>query len=108
MSSCLYLVDGAWSAWADEGDSSGQCSVTCGDGVKTQTRQCNDFIGVGGCDGDETQQITCNLQACPGGRCTCDGIDPQQLDPAISCRIGCTYGPRDCPKTVSLKNPVFE
>ncbi|XP_078694769.1 uncharacterized protein LOC144923806 [Branchiostoma floridae x Branchiostoma belcheri] len=63
-------IDGGWSDWVD-----GDCSVTCGDGVMTQTRtctnpepanggaQCTREDGTRGLDEDRTE--SCNQGACP-------------------------------------------
>jgi hypothetical protein len=49
---CLSMtIDGDWSEWTP----AGQCSTTCGPGVQTFTRQCNNpepANGGEGCEGE--------------------------------------------------------
>ncbi|RXM97763.1 Properdin [Acipenser ruthenus] len=58
-------VDGSWGSWR----SSGGCSVTCGLGLRQQTRECNNPAPKHGgmpCPGEETQHQVCNThQHCP-------------------------------------------
>eukprot|EP01006_Ploeotia_vitrea_P057701 TRINITY_DN68199_c5_g9_i1.p1 TRINITY_DN68199_c5_g9~~TRINITY_DN68199_c5_g9_i1.p1 ORF type:complete len:429 (+),score=40.55 TRINITY_DN68199_c5_g9_i1:456-1742(+) len=58
-------VDGRWSSWVDDANG---CSVpngeTCGTGVLTQTRTCNNPPPSGGganCEGTDQQQVECTL-----------------------------------------------
>ena len=54
----FHSVNGGWSSWSDFG----QCSVTCGIGLKTQHRTCtNPAPAFGGtqCDGDQHQDSIC-------------------------------------------------
>ena len=63
-------VDGRWGAWPADW---GQCSVTCGDGVSTRTRQCNWPPALRGgtpCSGDHTDTKPCTMNPCPGTGCT--------------------------------------
>ena len=56
-------VNGGWSVWSDFG----QCSVTCGIGLKTQHRTCtNPAPAFGGtqCDGDQHQDSICINTPC--------------------------------------------
>ncbi|KAI8491799.1 regulation of mast cell degranulation [Branchiostoma belcheri] len=64
-------IDGAWSDWVD-----GECSVTCGDGVMTQTRFCDNPAPANGgpectlVDGlttglIEERTVPCDQGACP-------------------------------------------
>ena len=45
-----------WSQWQSLG-----CSVTCGTGVETRTRQCP----TQNCPGSSQETIQCTLQSCP-------------------------------------------
>ncbi|XP_076091300.1 ectin-like [Mytilus galloprovincialis] len=61
-SDCKIPVDGGWSIW-----SSSSCSVTCGNGVITKTRACdNPTPSDSGldCVGSETETFFCNLRKC--------------------------------------------
>ena len=60
-----YIVDGEWSNWSDYGD----CSVTCGNGSRTRSRECNSPEPSGGgspCAGESQQTNECKEIACPG------------------------------------------
>ena len=63
---CFLLGDGSWNSWGEWGD----CSVTCGDGVKTRIRTCtnpppND--GGNDCVGDSSSETSaCSTTNCPG------------------------------------------
>ncbi|KAL3852082.1 hypothetical protein ACJMK2_015769 [Sinanodonta woodiana] len=64
-------VDGSWSAW-NSWNLNASCSVSCGTGMKTKTRQrtCNNPIPQNGgqqCIGisKDSQTISCNTQPCP-------------------------------------------
>ena len=57
-------VDGGYGAWKNVGS----CSQTCGEGLQEQTRSCdNPKPQHGGyqCQGDSSQQISCNMGPCP-------------------------------------------
>ncbi|ESO92403.1 hypothetical protein LOTGIDRAFT_120936 [Lottia gigantea] len=57
-------VNGAWSLWGEWGD----CSVTCEDGIRTRTRQCNHPPALHGgrpCKGEDQQTKPCTLSQCP-------------------------------------------
>ena len=57
------LVDCEWEDWSEWGD----CSKTCGGGVKTGSRgklQEEQFGGIP-CDGEATRQQDCNPDQCP-------------------------------------------
>lgn len=61
----FYPVNGGWSAW--QGLS--KCSVTCGTGVRTRNRYCNNPTPAYGghhCLGLSTQSESCNTTLCPG------------------------------------------
>jgi len=66
-----------WSDWE-----SGQCSATCGKGTMTNTRECTDTrdpdihlsegvekceTGAKGCEGEDSEEADCELEACPEG-----------------------------------------
>ncbi len=60
----LGPIDGGWSLWADQGT----CTKTCGGGLQSQMRSCTNPAPANGgkqCVGSSTQQIACNVQACP-------------------------------------------
>lgn len=60
-----FLVNGGWSEWQIHPE----CSVTCGGGVKTRTRTCNNPTPADGghqCLGLSTQSESCNMNPCPG------------------------------------------
>ena len=57
-------MDGQWGSWG----SYGACGVTCGSGMKSRSRSCNNPAPVGGgsdCVGSSTSSTTCTLPACP-------------------------------------------
>ena len=60
------LVDGNWNSWGEWGD----CSVTCGDGVKTRIRTCTNPPPTDGgkeCVGDSSSETSaCSTTNCPG------------------------------------------
>ena len=61
----LNPVNGGWSNYGEWGD----CSVTCGSGVRARTRTCTNPVPSGGgmdCDGSTTQVDMCVLEACSG------------------------------------------
>ncbi|OWF56393.1 A disintegrin and metalloproteinase with thrombospondin motifs 18-like [Mizuhopecten yessoensis] len=56
-------VNGQWSAWSEWS----ACSRTCGGGVKSRKRQCNDPLPQYGgepCKGNDSMSKLCNLQSC--------------------------------------------
>ena len=64
----LYLlflaVNGSWSGWSDWS----LCSVTCGSGVITRTRDCthpSPLFGGQNCSGEDTETQPCNRTTCP-------------------------------------------
>ena len=60
-----YLVDGEWSNWSAYGD----CSVTCGNGSRTRSRECDLPEPSGGgspCSGESQQTVECKEITCPG------------------------------------------
>ncbi|KAK6187216.1 hypothetical protein SNE40_005292 [Patella caerulea] len=64
----LCPVNGGWGEWLDYGD----CSVTCGPGTKTRSRQCDNPPPSNDgdvCEGDNTETTECNLAICPEDKC---------------------------------------
>ena len=60
-----YLVDGNWSTWL----AWGACSVTCGPGVKSRSRNCDNpapQFGGNNCGGTTSDTGACTSGACPG------------------------------------------
>ena len=60
----LHVVDGEWSSWTY-----GPCSKTCGGGIQTLTRKCNNpkpDCGGNTCYGSSYRQKGCNPDCCPG------------------------------------------
>lgn len=61
----LLKVDGGFSMWSSFGD----CSKTCGGGLHTRTRQCNNPSPQHGgvdCVGKKEESQLCNTEGCPG------------------------------------------
>ncbi|KAK3529633.1 hypothetical protein QTP70_032506 [Hemibagrus guttatus] len=61
----LYGHDGGWSSWGRFGS----CSRTCGGGVRSRSRQCNNpppAYGGRECPGSEFDYQICNSEDCPG------------------------------------------
>ena len=59
------LVDGGFGEWGDWEE----CPVSCGAGVKSRTRACNNPVPSNGgddCSGERKQTQPCNVMACPG------------------------------------------
>lgn len=59
-----FTVDGSWGAWS----SWGTCTVTCGGGSYSRSRQCDDPAPANGglqCPGDQSEFGNCNNQSCP-------------------------------------------
>ncbi|XP_057305398.1 coadhesin-like [Hydractinia symbiolongicarpus] len=57
------IVNGNWGAWS----SYSVCSVTCGSGIKTKTRRCNNPASANGgntCIGNSTHQLSCAVAPC--------------------------------------------
>ena len=58
----MFAVNCQWGAW-----NSSSCSVTCGSGVLTKTRNKTVPEANGGtCSGESTATETCNSISCPG------------------------------------------
>jgi len=60
---CVVAVDGNWGVWGVWG----KCSKSCGKGLKSRKRQCNNPAPDGGqpCQGSSSESISCTLGACP-------------------------------------------
>ncbi|XP_034165295.2 A disintegrin and metalloproteinase with thrombospondin motifs 14 isoform X1 [Pangasianodon hypophthalmus] len=61
----LYGHDGGWSSWGRFGS----CSRSCGGGVRSRSRQCNNpppAYGGRECPGSEFDYRICNTEDCPG------------------------------------------
>ena len=58
-----------WGSWG----SYGSCSKTCGPGLKTRSRKCNNQISDGGsyCVGSAASTEPCNTQKCQGTKILC-------------------------------------
>ena len=57
-----FTVDGAWQLWTVWGD----CSVSCGGGLRNRTRDCiNPEHGGAACEGPSEQAENCNEHPCP-------------------------------------------
>jgi len=57
------LVDGVWTEWSEWSE----CSVTCGGGVRSQTRECvPPMYGGRWCEGHNVTYDECNPNACIG------------------------------------------
>ena len=55
-------VNGYWKPWTEWSE----CSVTCGDGLQTRTRECiPPLYGGQDCVGDTHENRTCELAKCP-------------------------------------------
>ncbi|XP_048582934.1 MAM and LDL-receptor class A domain-containing protein 2-like isoform X2 [Nematostella vectensis] len=68
---CNAPVDGHWGRWA----SWGSCSKTCGNGIHTRTRLCDDPAPKNGgkaCEGTSTQSQVCKARTCGLGPDDCE------------------------------------
>ena len=62
---CNTIVDGAWSNWSAHA----ACSVTCGNGSQTRTRDCSSPEPVNGgsnCTGNSSESQDCIESPCSG------------------------------------------
>ena len=61
-----FAVHCVWNDWT-----MGDCSVTCGEGTRTNTRTQNETAQFGGdeCDGSTSAIENCKEQECPGRNC---------------------------------------
>ena len=60
----LLLVNGAWGEWSVYSN----CTKTCGNGIQTRSRECNNpspAYGGLSCSGPESQEQRCGLIICP-------------------------------------------
>ncbi|XP_022085075.1 A disintegrin and metalloproteinase with thrombospondin motifs 6-like [Acanthaster planci] len=90
-------VNGGWSAWFE-----GPCSVTCGQGIRTRTRLCNNPVPQNGglpCVGSETDTQSCSAQNCP--TVVNGGWSSWQSGP---CSVTCGGGQQT--RTRTCTNPV--
>ncbi|KAJ8315039.1 hypothetical protein KUTeg_007189 [Tegillarca granosa] len=58
------IIDGSWGAW----ESWGTCTVTCGTGSYSRSRQCDNPAPANGglqCPGDQSEYADCYNQSCP-------------------------------------------
>ncbi|XP_052325703.1 adhesion G protein-coupled receptor B2-like isoform X4 [Oncorhynchus keta] len=78
----LSSVHGLWEEWS----SWSLCSVTCGRGSRTRTRNCESGGGAKLCGGPEKQNKLCNIAVCP--------VEGQWLDwaPWSRCSETCSTG----------------
>ena len=56
-------VDGGWGQWSGFGE----CTVLCGGGIRTRTRECDDPSNANGgleCVGESINFENCNQQSC--------------------------------------------
>ena len=73
-------IDGNWGAWS----SWNHCSVSCGGGTQTSTRQCNNppaLFGGQQCAGVDTRTQNCNTHNCPSKQ----GVPVERID-ALLCK----------------------
>ena len=70
MISFVVIVDGKYSEWSRWED----CSVTCGQGTRTRTRECNSpppQFGGQPCEGEPTDKLVCVEPPCSGNQKEC-------------------------------------
>ncbi|KAM8967216.1 LOW QUALITY PROTEIN: SCO-spondin-like [Pelodytes ibericus] len=81
----LCVLDGGWGPWR----SLSPCSVTCGEGIQTRSRKCDNPAPQNGgrpCQGDQQQNRTCQELDCPA-------MNPWSLWSAWSaCSVSCGGG----------------
>ncbi|KAL4222757.1 hypothetical protein ACF0H5_018798 [Mactra antiquata] len=99
-----HIVDGEWSSWSTWSS----CSVTCSNGTKTRTRQCNNPAPSPQgeqCPGSFKETSTCSRKACPvhGGWTawspwgTC----------SVTCDIGMQRRDRSCSNPYPSADGIF-
>ncbi|XP_053404882.1 A disintegrin and metalloproteinase with thrombospondin motifs adt-1-like [Mercenaria mercenaria] len=97
--------DGGWADWTVWGT----CSRTCGDGIKTRSRTCdNPLPSIQGkyCQGDPYQVVTCSLKGCPetnGGWSTWT----EWTHCSATCNTGMRSRLRDCDSPVPSAGGKF-
>lgn len=67
-----FTVDGGWTHWCP-----GECSATCGGGVRNLTRTCTSptpSCNGSKCAGEDFMTEKCNMHCCPGELCYISGI----------------------------------
>ncbi|KAJ8306420.1 hypothetical protein KUTeg_016965 [Tegillarca granosa] len=59
----MMSVDGVWFSWTPWSE----CSLTCGNGTKNRSRECNGpYHGGKSCKGPKEDLVPCFLKMCPG------------------------------------------
>ncbi|XP_069039637.1 A disintegrin and metalloproteinase with thrombospondin motifs 13 isoform X2 [Lepisosteus oculatus] len=102
------MIHGAWSGWSEFS----QCSRTCGGGVRSRRRQCNNprpAFGGRSCEGRDVEAGLCNTQACEKSQldfmaeqCSRTNSEPLRLKPtSASCHswvpaVGFVSGDAQC------------
>ena len=65
MTSFFHTVNGMFGEWGEFGP----CSVTCGDGIQTRQRKCDNpepQHGGANCEGKTEDEKLCTEKPCPG------------------------------------------
>ena len=76
------LVDGGFSTWSEFGS----CSKSCGGGIETRHRKCNNPKPQNGgknCAGALSESRSCNNELCPGKCCDHFLVFPTQVVGAL-------------------------
>lgn len=87
----LAGVPSVWQSWAGWSD----CSVSCGEGVRSRYRFCSDDSPL--CSGPRTETATCELVSCPTPPASTSTLmsslppRPTPVYGASPCECGCTY-----------------
>ncbi|XP_030846158.1 signal peptide, CUB and EGF-like domain-containing protein 1 [Strongylocentrotus purpuratus] len=98
------IIDGGWNGWSPWSE----CPVTCGEGVHSRTRNCDNPEPQNGgqpCEGEGEQEEPCNTEECPG----CIDLK-RPLEGYLYCNetptlINCTV---KCPTGYEPENSMFE